>query len=209
MVKKHSENKGPAPPPPPLPPPSVVKLVSDEVSPTLPIVLNVQETNQDKEIESVTEPEDIEIPKSKNSEYSEINDSINNNSEIEKPPINIDNEPPINIDNENHSVSIQSTQLRKHDKTSSRPISVAATNNGPIVSSIEDSQIRTRRRSSSASNRNQRRPSPPSLDKVLQMNQNVEKNKGKMPTAVMNELTGRLQNNKDETDLIQDKDNSK
>ncbi|XP_027843647.2 serine/threonine-protein kinase 10 isoform X2 [Aphis gossypii] len=214
VVKKHSENKGPAPPPPPLPPPSVVKLVSNEVSPTLPIALNVQETNQDKEIESVTEPEDIEIPKSKNSEYSEINDSINNNSEIEKPPINIDNEPlindnepPINIDNENHSISIQSTQLRKHDKTSSRPISVAATNNGPIVNSIEDSQIRTRRRSSSASNRNQRRPSPPSLDKVLQMNQNVEKNKGKMPTAVMNELTGRLQNNKDETDLIQDKDN--
>lgn len=202
MVKKHSENKGPAPPPPPLPPPSsVVKLVSNEVLPTLPIVSNVQETNQDKEIESVAEPEDIEIPKSKNIEYSEIKDSINNNSEIEKPPTN--------IDNENHSVSIQSTQLRKHDKTSSRPISVAATNNGPIVNSIEDSQIRTRRRSSSASNRNQRRPSPPSLDKVLQMNQNVEKNKGKMPTAVMNELTGRLQNNKDETDLIQDKDNSK
>lgn len=201
MVKKHSENKGPAPPPPPLPPPSsVVTLVSNEVSPTLPIVLNVQETNQEKDIESVAEPEDIEIPKSKNSEDSEINDSINNNSEIEKPPIN--------IDNENHLVSIQSTQLRKHDKTS-RPISVAATSNGPIVNSIEDSQIRTRRRSSSASNRNQRRPSPPSLDKVLQMNQNVEKNKGKMPTAVMNELTGRLQHNKDETDLIQDKDNSK
>jgi hypothetical protein len=202
VVKKHSENKGPAPPPPPLPQSSsVVKLVSNEESANLPIVLNVQETNQDKEIESVTEPEELEVPKSNNNEYPVINDSINNNSEIEKEPID--------IGNENHSVSIQSIQLRKHDKSSSRPISIAASNNGPIVNSIEDSQIRTRRRSSSASNRNQRRPSPPSLDKVLQMNQNVEKNKGKMPTAVMNELAGRLQNNKDETDLIQTKDNSK
>lgn len=202
MVKKHSENKGPAPPPPPLPQSSsVVKLVSNEEPANLPIVLNVQETNQDKEIESVTEPEELEVPKSNNNEYPVINDSINNNSEIEKEPID--------IGNENHSISIQSIQLRKHDKSSSRPISIAASNNGPIVNSIEDSQIRTRRRSSSASNRNQRRPSPPSLDKVLQMNQNVEKNKGKMPTAVMNELAGRLQNNKDETDLIQTKDNSK
>lgn len=74
---------------------------------------------------------------------------------------------------------------------------------------MDDSQIRTRRRSSSASNRNQRRPSPPSLDKVLQMNQNIEKNKGKMPTAVMNELAGRLQNSHDETNLLLDKENSK
>lgn len=74
---------------------------------------------------------------------------------------------------------------------------------------MDDSQLRTRRRSSSASNRNQRRPSPPSLDKVLQMNQNIEKNKGKMPTSVMNELTGRLQSNQDETEQIKDKNNSK
>ncbi|XP_060863110.1 serine/threonine-protein kinase 10 isoform X3 [Metopolophium dirhodum] len=201
VVKKHSENKGPAPPPPPLPPPSsVVKLVSNEESLNLPIVLKVQDTNQEKEKESVPELKELEVPKSKNNEYSEIHDSINNNSETEKQPIHIGEE-------ENRSVSIQSIQLRKHDISSSRPISVAASNNGPIVNSTEDSQIRTRRRSSSASNRNQRRPSPPSLDKVLQMNQNIEKNKGKMPTAVMNELAGRLQNNQDETDRINNKDN--
>lgn len=62
----------------------------------------------------------------------------------------------------------------------------------------ESSQIRTRRRSSSASNRNQRRPSPPSLDKVLQMNQNTDKTKTKMPIAVMNELAGRLQNSQED-----------
>lgn len=200
MVKKHSENKGPAPPPPPLPTPSsVVKLVSNEESSNLPLVLKVEDTNQEKE--SVAEPNELEVPISKNNEYLEIHDSINNNSETEKQPNDIGEE-------ENCSVSIQSIQLRKHDISSSRPISVAASNNGPIVNSMEDSQIRTRRRSSSASNRNQRRPSPPSLDKVLQMNQNVEKNKGKMPTAVMNELAGRLQNNQDETDQINDKDNS-
>lgn len=165
----------------------------------LPIVLKVQDTNQEKE--SVTEPKELEVPISKNNEYSEIHDSINNNSETEKQPNDIGEE-------ENCSVSIQSIQLRKHDISSSRPISVAASYNGPIVNSMEDSQIRTRRRSSSASNRNQRRPSPPSLDKVLQMNQNVDKNKGKMPTAVMNELAGRLQNNQDETDQIHDKDKS-
>ncbi|XP_022165259.1 serine/threonine-protein kinase 10 isoform X3 [Myzus persicae] len=199
VVKKHSENKGPAPPPPPLPTPSsVVKLVPNEESLNIPIVLKVQDTNQEKE--SVVEPKELEVPKSKSNEYSEMHDSINNNSETEKKPIDIGVE-------ENPSVSIQSIQLRKHDISSSRPISVAASNNGPIVNSVEDSQIRTRRRSSSASNRNQRRPSPPSLDKVLQMNQNVEKNKGKMPTAVMNELTGRLQNNQDETDRIHNKDN--
>lgn len=203
MVKKHSENKGPAPPPPPLPPPSsVVKLESNEESLNLPIVLKVQDTNQEKEKESVPELKELEVPKSKINEYSEIHDSINNNSETEKQPIHIGEE-------ENRSVSIQSIQLRKHDISSSRPISVAASNNGPIVNSTEDSQIRTRRRSSSASNRNQRRPSPPSLDKVLQMNQNIEKNKGKMPIAVMNELAGRLQNNQDETDRINNKDNSK
>jgi len=200
VVKKHSEHKGPAPPPPP-PPLSVIKSVSNEESQNLSLVLNVQDSNQEKEKESVAEPKELEIPKSKMNECSEINDSINNNSEMEKQPTD--------IDDENCSVSVQSIQLRKHDKSSSRPISVAASNNGPIVNSIEDSQIRTRRRSSSASNRNQRRPSPPSLDKVLQMNQNVEKNKGKMPTAVMNELAGRLQNNQDETDQIEDKDNSK
>lgn len=107
-------------------------------------------------------------------------------------------------------MAIQSIQLYKHDILSNpRPISVAASINGPIVNSMKDSQVKTRRRSSSASNRNQRRPSPPSLDKVLQMNQNIEKNKCKMPTAVMNELAGRLQNNQDETDQIEDKDNSK
>jgi len=200
VVKKHSENKGPAPPPPPLPPPSsVVKLVSNEESLNLPIVLKVEDTNHEKEL--VAEPKEIEVPISQNNEHSEIHDSINNNSETGKQPNHIGEE-------ENCSVSsIQSIQLRKHDKSSSRPISVAASNNGPIENSMEDSQIRTRRRSSSASNRNQRRPSPPSLDKVLQMNQNVEKNKGKMPTAVMNELAGRLQNNQDETDQIHDKDN--
>jgi len=203
VVKKHSENKGPAPPPPPLPPPSsVVKLVSNEESLDLPVLLKVQDTNEEKEKESVTELKELEVPKSKSNEYSEIHDSINNNSETEKQPIHIGEE-------ENHSVSIKSIQLRKHDISSSRPISVAASNNGPIVNTTDDSQIKTRRRSSSASNRNQRRPSPPSLDKVLQMNQNVEKNKGKMPTAVMNELAGRLQNNQDETDQINNKDNSK
>lgn len=201
MVKKHSEHKGPAPPPPPPPQPSVVKLVSNEDSQNLPIVVKVEDSNLEKETESVAESKELEIPKTKSNEYSEINDSINNNSEIEKQPID--------IGDENCSVSIhQSIPLRKHDVCNPRPISVASTN-GPIVNSMEDSQIRTRRRSSSASNRNQRRPSPPSLDKVLQMNQNVEKNKGKMPTAVMNELAGRLQNNQDETDQIQDKDNSK
>jgi len=203
VVKKHSENKGPAPPPPPLSTPSsVVKLIPNEESPNLPILLKVQNINQKKEKESVAEPKELEVSKSKSNEYLEIHDSMNNNSETEKQPIDISEE-------ENRSISNQSIQLRKHDKSNSRPISVAASNNGPIVNSVEDSQIRTRRRSSSASNRNQRRPSPPSLDKVLQMNQNVEKNKGKMPTAVMNELTGRFQNNQDETDRIHDKDNSK
>jgi len=198
VVKKHSENKGPAPPPPPLPTPSsVVKLVSNEESLNLPIVLKVEDTNQEKE--SIVEPEELDVSISKNNEYSEIHDSINNNSETEKQPND--------IGEEESSVSIQSIQLRKHDISSSRPISVASSNNGPILNSMEDSQIRTRRRSSSASNRNPRRPPPPSLDKVLQMNQNVEKNKGKMPTAVMNELAGRLQNNQDETDQIHDKDN--
>ncbi|KAL4131778.1 hypothetical protein QTP88_009040 [Uroleucon formosanum] len=199
VVKKHSENKGPAPPPPPLPPQSsIVKLVSNEESLNLPVLLKVQDTNEEKE--SVAELKELEVPKSKSSEYSEIRDCINNNSETEKQPIHIGEE-------ENRSLSIKSIQLRKCDMSSSRPISVAASNNGPIVNSMEDSQIKTRRRSSSASNRNQRRPSPPSLDKVLQMNQNVEKNKGKMPTAVMNELAGRLQNNQDETDRINNKDN--
>lgn len=148
----------------------------------------------------VVEPKEFEIPKSIDNECSEINnDTINNNSEIEKPSFDLD---------ENNSVSIQSIQLRKHDVLNPRPISVAANINGPTTNSMEDSQIRTRRRSSSASNRNQRRPSPPSLDKVLQMNENIEKIKSKIPNAVMNELTGRLKNNQDETDQLLDKDNS-
>lgn len=162
------------------------------------------EENEEKETQLVIdEPIELEISKSKDSKYSEINDSINNNSEIEKQSFG--------INDENDSVTIQSMQLRKRDiLPNPRPISVAANINGPIVNSMEDSQIKTRRRSSSASNRNQRRPSPPSLDKVLQMNQNIEKNKSKIPIAVINELTGRLQNNQDETDdRIEDKDNSK
>jgi len=202
VVKKHSEHKGPAPPPPPPPPllASVVESISNEEPQKLPIVLKIEESNIEKETQFVAEPEEeLEIQKSMGNECSEINDSINNNSEIEKQPFDVD---------ENTSVSIQSIQLRKHDVLNPRPISVAASINGPNINSMEDSQIRTRRRSSSASNRNQRRPSPPSLDKVLQMNQNIEKNKGNMPNAVMNELTGRFKNNQDETDQLPDKDNS-
>lgn len=197
MVKKHSEHKGPAPPPPPS---SVVKSVSNEESQNSSLVLKVQDSNQEQESLLVVEPKELEVLKSKDTAFSEINDSINNNSEGEKP---------FDVDDENHSVSIQSIQLRKHDILNPRPISVATSINGSVVNSVEDSQGRTRRRSSSASNRNQRRPSPPSLDKVLQMNQTIEKNKGKMPTAVMNELAGRLLNNQDETDQTQNKDNSK
>lgn len=196
IVKKHSEHKGPAPLPP-----SVVKSVSNEEPPNRPLILRVEETHE-KETQLVVEPLELDVSKSNDNKYSEINDSINNNSEIEKQPFD--------INDQNDSVAIQSIQLYKNDiLPNPRPISVAASNNGPIVNSMNDSQVKTRRRSSSASNRNQRRPSPPSLDKVLQMNQNIEKNKCKMPTAVMNELTGRLQNNQDETDQIEDKDNSK
>lgn len=198
MVKKHSEHKGPAPPPPS----SVVKSVSNEEPLTSPLVLKVQDSNQEKEsqfVEPISEPKELEIPKSKNDDISEINDSLNNNSEIETQSIDND------IDSDDmirNSVSVQSIELRKHDILNPRPISVAAS---PIINSMDDSLKRSRRRSSSASNRNQRRPSPPSLDKVLQMNQNIEKNKGKMPTAVMNELAGRLLNNQDETDRFENK----
>lgn len=195
MVKKHSEHKGPAP----LPPSSVVKSVLNEESQNSSLVLKVQDSNQEQESLLVVENKELEVPKSKDNTFSGINDSINNNSKDEKP---------FNIDDKNHSASNQSV-LRKHDILNPRPISVATSTNGSVVNSVEDSHIRTRRRSSSASNRNQRRPSPPSLDKVLQMNQTIEKNKGKMPTAVMNELTDRLQNNQDETDQTQDKDKSK
>lgn len=197
MIKKHSEHKGPAPPPPP-PPSSITKSVSTEESQDLQFVSKVDDSNLEKETQLVVEHKEIEISESKANEYPEINNSINNNSEMEKQHFD--------IDDKNNSVSIQ---FRKHDIHNPRPISVAADMNGPITNITEDSQVRTRRRSSSASNRNQRRPSPPSLDKVLQMNQYIEKNKGKMPTAVMNELAGRLQNNQDETDLLQNNDNSK
>lgn len=193
MVKKHSEHKGPAPPPP-----SSVKLVSNEESQNSSLVLKVQDSEEQESL--VVEPKELEVLKSKDNEFSELNNSINNNSEEDKP---------FDIDDEKNSESIQSSQLRKHDILNPRPISVASSINGSDVNSTEDFQVRTRRRSSSASNRNQRRPSPPSLDKVLEMNQTIEKNKGKMPTAVMNELAGRLQNNQDETDQTQDKNNSK
>lgn len=197
VVKKHSEHKGPAPPPPSL----VIKSISNDESQNIPLVLNVQDTNEEKETQLRLEPKELEQPKSVNNEYPEINDSINNNSEIVKHPID--------IDNEKNSVSNQSVHLRKHDKHNPRPISVAASINGPVINSLEDSQIRTRRRSSSASNRNQRRPSPPSLDKVLQMN-NIEKNKDKIPIPVATELSGRFKNNQDETDNnLEEKDNSK
>lgn len=196
MVKKHSEHKGPAPPPPS----SVVKPVPNDESQNAPLILKVQDSNQEKEIKLTSEPKEINISKSKDFEYPKINDSINNNSEMEKPRFDVD---------ENNSVSAQLVDSCKHDKLNPRPISIASSINGPTVNSTEDHQIKTRRRSSSASNRNQRRPSPPSLDKVLQMNQSIEKNIGKMPTAVMNELAGRLQNNQDETDLTQEYDNSK
>lgn len=195
MVKKHSEHKGPAPLPPPS---SIIKSVSNEESQDFQFVSKVDDSNLEKETQLVAEHKEVEIPESKADECPKINDSINNNSEVEKQHFD--------IDDKNNSVSIQ---FRKHDIHNPRPISVAASINGPTMNTTEDSQIRTRRRSSSASNRNQRRPSPPSLDKVLLMNQNIEKNKGKMPTAVMNELAGRLQSNQDETDLIQDKDTSK
>lgn len=195
MVKKHSEHKGPAPPPPP--PSLVIKPVLSEEPQNIPVVLKVQDSNQENETQLIPEPKESMVPK--NVEYSEINDSINNNSEVENLPFDVD---------VNNSVPVQSVHLRKHEIINARPMSVATSINGPTVNSVEDSQIRTRRRSSSASNRNQRRPSPPSLDKVLQMNQNIEKNKGKLPTAVMNELAGRLQNNQDETDRIQGNENS-
>lgn len=195
MVKKHSEHKGPAPPPPP--PSLVIKPVLSDEPQNIPVVLKVQDSNQENETQLIPEPKESMIPK--NVEYSEINDSINNNSEVENLPFDVD---------VNNSVPVQSVHLRKHEIINARPMSVATSINGPTVNSVEDSQIRTRRRSSSASNRNQRRPSPPSLDKVLQMNQNIEKNKGKLPTAVMNELAGRLQNNQDETDRIQGNENS-
>lgn len=193
MVKKHSEHKGPAPPPPP----SIIKPVSNEESQDLQLISKVDDSTLQEETQLVAEHKEVEIPESKVVDNPQINDSINNNSELEKQNVDTDKE---------NAVSIQ---FRKHDILNPRPMSVAASINGPVVNTTEDSQTRARRRSSSASNRNQRRPSPPSLDKVLQMNQNIEKNKGKMPTSVMNELAGRLQNNQDETDLIQDKDNSK
>ncbi|XP_025416771.1 serine/threonine-protein kinase 10 isoform X3 [Sipha flava] len=192
VVKKHSEHKGPAPPPP-----SSVKSVSNEEPQNSLLALKIQDSDQEQESLVVEHKELVEL-KSKDNDFSELNDSINNNSEGNKP---------FDIANENNSVSIQSSQLRKHDILNPRPISVATSINGSIVHSTEDSQVRTRRRSSSASNRNQRRPSPPSLDKVLQMNQTIEKNKGKMPTAVLNELAGRLLNNQDETDQSEDKNN--
>lgn len=197
MVKKHSENKGPAPPPPL----SVIKSVSNEESQNIPLILNAQKSSQEKETQLEPEHKEMEKLKTKNNEYSEINDSINNNSEMVKQSFD--------IDDEKNSESTEPVQLRKHDILTPRPISVAASINGPILNSLEDSQIRTRRRSSSASNRNQRRPSPPSLDKVLQMNKNIEKNKDKIPISIMNELSGRFQDNQDETDNLEDKDNSK
>lgn len=200
MVKKHSEHKGPAPPPPS----PVIKLVSNEESPTEPLVLKIQDSNEEKEKETeiTAKPKELGVTKSKDNEYPEISNSTNDSKVEEK-------QPPFDIDEEKNSKSIQPIQLHKHDIPNPRPISVAANINSQIVNVVNDSQIRTRRRSSSASNRNQRRPSPPSLDKVLQMNQNVEKNKGKIPTAVMNELTGRLQTNQNETEQIQNKNNSK
>lgn len=197
MVKKHSEHKGPAPPPPS----SVIKSVTNDESQNIPVVLKVQDPNEKKEVQLESEPKELEQSKSVNNEYSVINDSINNNSEVVKQSID--------TDNEKNSVSVQSVQLRKHDILNPRPISVAASVNGPVINSLDDFQVRTRRRSSSASNRNQRRPSPPSLDKVLQMNNNIEKNKDKIPISVTNELSGRLQNNQDETDHLEDKHNSK
>jgi len=164
VVKKHSEHKGPAPPPPN----PVTKSISNEEPQNLPLVLQIQDSNDEKETQLVVESKEFEKPISKDNEYSEINDSINNNSELEE-------KQPFEIDNKNNSVSTQPIQLRKHDILNPRPISVATSINGRTVNSMDDSKIRTRRRSSSASNRNQRRPSPPSLDKVLQMNQNTEK----------------------------------
>lgn len=198
MVKKHSEHKGPAPPPP-FP---VVKSVSNEEPPTVPLILKIQDPNEEKETEIIAKSKEIDEIKSKdNNEYLEISNSTND-SEVEEKQAN-------DVKDEKNSASNQPIQLHKQDISNLQPISVAANINIPTVNVVNDSQIRTRRRSSSASNRNQRRPSPPSLDKVLQMNQNVERNKAKIPTAVMNELTGRLQSNHDETEQIQSKNNSK
>lgn len=193
MIKKHSEHKGPAPPPP-----SSVKSISNEEPQNVPLVLKIED-NQDKETELEVKCEELKIPKSEGNEHSEISDSIKNNSELENQPIDID---------DNNSVSIQSIQLRQNNVLNPRPMSISANINGPAVNSMDDSQIKTKRRSSSASNRNQRRPSPPSLDKVLQMNQSLE-NKSKIPLAVMSELAGRLQSNQDETESIQNKDSGK
>ncbi|XP_050421014.1 serine/threonine-protein kinase 10 isoform X2 [Adelges cooleyi] len=192
MIKKHSEHKGPAPPPPPLPQP-VVKLTNSDVpSEDTTILLKLEDPDSKEKTTLNTESKDHELLKSKNIECSEINDSINNNSDSVQQTCNTDDNKPI---------SDQLVQLRKHDVPSPRPVSIASSSvNGSISTTMEDSQVRTRRRSSSATNRNQRRPSPPSLDKVLQMNQNVEKDKIKMPSAVMNELSDRLQNNQNETD---------
>lgn len=198
MVKKHSEHKGPAP----LPPSSVIKPTSNEEPQNLPLVLKIQDSKEEKETEPVIKPKEIELPKSKN-DFSEIGISTNNSEAEEKQSLDIKDE------KNKNPISNESIQLRKHDTPNPRPISVAASINDQTLNALVDSQIRTRRRSSSASNRNQRRPSPPSLDKVLQMNQNIEKNKGKMPTSVMNELAGRLQSNQDETEQMKDKNNSK
>jgi len=202
VVKKHSEHKGPAPPPPS----PVIKSVSNEESPTVPLILKIQNSNKEKETETTVEPKELGVTKSKDNEYPEISNSTNDsNNDTNK----VEEKQPFDIDNEKNSTSIQPIQLHKHDIPNPRPLSVAANIKSPIVNVVDDSQIRTRRRSSSASNRNQRRPSPPSLDKVLQMNQNVVKNKGKIPTDVMNELTGRLQTNQDETEQTQNKNSSK
>lgn len=197
VVKKHSEHKGPAP----LPPSSVIKPNSNEEPQNSSLVLKIQDSKEEKEIELVIKPKEIELPKSKTDKFSEIGISINN-SEVEE-------KQSLDIKNEKNATSNESIQLHKHETPNPRPISVVAGTNDQTVKTVDDSQLRTRRRSSSASNRNQRRPSPPSLDKVLQMNQNIEKNKGKMPTSVMNELTGRLQSNQDETEQIKDENNSK
>ncbi|XP_050545072.1 serine/threonine-protein kinase 10 isoform X2 [Daktulosphaira vitifoliae] len=184
VIKKHSEHKGPAPPPPLPQPNKQNNEPSQDVNNELKIENN---SENDKNTELLVD----ESSKLKSIEVLKRNDSVNNNLGLLKQSSNDDK----------NVMCIQNIDLSEHDTINSRPVLVVSSADNSLISNSVIEISAGTRRSSSTSNRNQRRPSPPSLDKVLQMNKITEKNQEKLPLFIENKSSDQLKTYKSETDL--------
>lgn len=182
MIKKHSEHKGPAPPPPL----SQQSKQNNEPSQIVNNELRIENPSENnKHIELVVD----ESSKSKSCEELKTNDSVNNNLELSKLSSDVD---------EKISMCIQNIDLPEHNTIIPKQISVVSDSDNSLFSNSVIEIPAGTRRSSSTSNRNQRRPSPPSLDKVLQMNKITEKNGESLLSFVENESSDQLKTNEND-----------